>query len=275
MNKEEKKRIALLIEYDGTNLVGWQKQNNGNSVQGEIEKAAKILFKMDCIIQAAGRTDAGVHALGQVAHMDIPLENKLSKKNNFYLVSAFNALLKKTNIKIKSIQNSSFEFNARFSATKRFYLYRFLSRSAPPTLLKNKVWHVRQKIDIQSMKKASIFLIGYHDFTSFRSISCQASSALRTIDKITFEIHDDIIEMRIEAKSFLQNQVRIIAGSLIKVGTKIWKPEMIRNILKSKCRNLAGETAPAYGLYLEKVNYPETLIKPTWDSHFQSNECVG
>ncbi len=268
MNKEEKKRIALLIEYDGTNLVGWQKQNNGNSVQGEIEKAAKILFKMDCVIQGAGRTDAGVHAFGQVGHMDIPLDNKLSKKNNFYLVSAFNALLKKTTIKIRSIQNTSFEFNARFSASKRFYLYRFLSRSAPPTLLENKVWHIRRKIDIKSMEKASNFLIGYHDFTSFRSISCQASSPLRTIDKITFKIVDDIIEMRIEAKSFLQNQVRIMAGTLIKVGTKIWTPKMIRNILDSKCRNLAGETAPAYGLYLEKVDYPEGMLKKIWDSHF-------
>jgi pseudouridylate synthase I len=268
LNKGDKKRIALLIEYDGTNLVGWQKQNNGNSVQGEIEKAAKVLFKMDCDIQAAGRTDAGVHALGQVGHMDIPIENKLSKKNNFYLVSAFNALLKKTNIKVRSIQNCSFEFNARFSATKRFYLYKFLSRSAPPTLLKNKVWHIRRKIDIKSMKKASNFLIGHHDFTSFRSISCQASSPLRTIDKINFDINDDLIEMRIEAKSFLQNQVRIIAGSLIKVGSNIWKPEIISNILESKSRNLAGETAPACGLYLEKVSYPEKLLKTIWDSHF-------
>ncbi len=273
MNKnDEKKRIALLIEYDGSNLVGWQKQNNGTSVQGEIEKAAKVLFKFECPIQAAGRTDAGVHALGQVGHIDIPLNNKLSQKNNFYIVAAFNALLNKTNIRIKSIQDSAFEFNARFSAIKRFYLYKFLSRAAPPAILKNKVWHIRKKIDVLSMKKASKFLIGTHDFTSFRSISCQALSPIKTIDKINFEVVDDILQMRIEAKSFLQNQVRIIAGSLIKVGTNFWKPEMIKNILEAKSRNLAGETAPPYGLYLEKINYPKNLLKEKWDSHFKIKE---
>ena len=263
----ETKRIALLIEYKGNGLVGWQKQNNGSSVQGNIQKALKTLFKQNCTLQAAGRTDAGVHAFGQVAHVDIPLKNHFSNKNNFYLVSALNALLNKTNIRIVSIQNTCNEFNARFSATKRSYLYKFLCRSAPPAILKDQVWHIRKKVDLKSMKLASEFLLGHHDFTSFRSSSCQAKSPFKTIDKVQFEFFNDIIYMRIEAKSFLQNQVRIIAGSLINVGTSIWKPEFIKDVLLSKSRVSAGITAPAYGLYLEKITYPENLLKKDWANY--------
>ena len=261
------KRIAFLIEYKGDGLVGWQKQNNGVSVQGEIENALKILFKMNLNLQAAGRTDSGVHALGQVAHVDIPLNNSFSKKNNFYLVAALNSLLRKSNIRIVSIQNTSSEFNARFSALKRCYFYKFLFRSAPSSILKNQVWHIRKRVDIESMKKASKYLIGNHDFTSFRSTSCQATSPCKTIDKFEFQFSEDILTIRIEAKSFLHNQVRIIAGSLIKVGTKIWKPINIKNILESKSRIKAGETAPPYGLYLEKVIYPNKLLKSSWPKY--------
>ena len=261
------KRIAFLIEYKGDGLVGWQKQNNGVSVQGEIEHALKILFKMNCNLQAAGRTDAGVHALGQVAHVDVPLNNDFSIKNNFYLVSALNSLLRKSNIRIISIQNTSDDFNARFSALKRSYLYKFLCRSAPSAILKNQVWHIRKKVDIESMKKASKYLIGNHDFTSFRSTSCQATSPCKTIDKFEFSFSEDILTMRIEAKSFLHNQVRIIAGSLIKVGTKIWKPINIKNALESKSRSTAGETAPPNGLYLEKIIYPKSLLKSYWSKY--------
>ena len=255
------KRIAFLIEYKGDGLVGWQKQNNGISVQEEIENALKVLFKVNCNLQAAGRTDAGVHALGQVAHVDVPLNNDFSKKNNFYLVAALNSLLRRYSIRIVSIQNTSNEFNARFSALKRCYLYKFLCRSAPSAILQNQVWHIRKKIDLNAMKKASEYLIGNHDFTSFRSTSCQASSPCKTIDKFEFYFSEDILTMRIEAKSFLHNQVRIIAGSLIKVGIEIWKPIIIKNILESKSRTSAGETAPPNGLYLEKIILEAPMTK--------------
>ena len=249
------KRIAFLIEYKGDGLVGWQKQNNGVSVQGEIEHALKILFKMNCNLQAAGRTDAGVHALGQVAHVDVPLNNDFSIKNNFYLVAALNSLLRKSNIRIISIQNTSDDFNARFSALKRSYLYKFLCRSAPSAILKNQVWHIRKKIDIESMKKASKYLIGNHDFTSFRSTSCQATSPCKTIDKFEFSFSEDILTMRIEAKSFLHNQVRSFVGTLERVGSGSWSPADVKKALEAKDRSLCGPVSPPHGLYLSEVVY--------------------
>ncbi len=228
------------------------------------------MFKKHCFVQAAGRTDAGVHALGQVAHMDIPIQNQLSKKNNFYILEAFNSLLKKTKIRIISIQDASTDFNARFSALKRSYLYKFLCRSASPGIMKGQVWHIRKRINMDLMKEASEYLIGNHDFTSFRSRSCQALSAFKTIDSINFKIVGELILMRIEAKSFLQNQVRIIVGSLIKVGNKIWEPKMIKTILEAKSRNMAGETAPPDGLYLEKVIYPKKLLQNKWPTHMEN-----
>ena len=266
-NNDKTKRVALLIEYKGKGLVGWQKQNNGTSVQEEIEKAIKILYKTDCHLQAAGRTDAGVNAFGQVAHTDVPLNNEFSVKNNFYLVYALNSLLRKTNIRIISIQNTSNEFNARFSAIKRSYVYKFLCRSAPPSILNDQVWHIQKKINIDSMKLAANHLIGNHDFSSFRSSSCQASSPVKTINKFQFDFSNDVLEMRVEAKSFLHNQVRIIAGSLIKVGTGIWDGNKIKEILKLRSRKEAGETAPPGGLYLEKVTYPKNILNSKWPTY--------
>lgn len=265
-NDDHKIRLALLIEYSGKNLVGWQKQNNGSSVQGEIEKSAKVLFKIECPVQGAGRTDAGVNALGQVAHIDIPKINRFTKKSNLHIVSAFNALLKNTQIRIISIQNVSFQFNARFSAIKRVYKYKFLLRSASPMILNENLWHIRQNLNIAQMEKGSKFLIGNHDFTSFRSLSCQALSPIKTIDEISFQLKEkhNILIMKIVAKSFLQNQVRIIVGSLIKVGLNIWKPTHIKKILELKSRLEAGETAPARGLYLTKIQYPENILKSKW-----------
>ena len=265
-NDFTKVRLALLIEYNGKDLVGWQKQNNGKSVQGEIEKVAKILFKIDCPLQGAGRTDAGVNALGQVAHIDIPKLNRFSNKSNLHIITAFNSLLINTQIRVISIQNVTFRFNARFSAIKRTYKYKFLLRSAFPLKLNENFWHIRQKLNINKMKKASKFLIGKHDFTSFRSRSCQALSPVKTIDKIYFDIKrkENILTIKIEAKSFLHNQVRIIIGSLIKVGLDIWHPNDIQKILKLKSRVEAGETAPAHGLFLAKVEYPKTLLEPNW-----------
>ena len=261
---ENKVKYALLIEYDGNGLVGWQKQDEGVSVQGSLEKAAKSIFNEKFEIQGSGRTDAGVHALGQVAHIYLPKNHKLTSKHPFYIISAFNALLKDTKIRVVSAKNVKSEFNARFSAVKRFYKYRILCRAAPPGLEKGKVWHIRQKLDLKLMKEGIKHILGQHDFTSFRTIKCQAKSPIRTLDEITFANEGDEVIIRFKAKSFLHSQVRIIVGTIVKIGDKSWDPEQIKKILHAKDRSLAGPTAPADGLYLEKVDYPNNLLDDDW-----------
>jgi tRNA pseudouridine38-40 synthase len=261
---ENKVKYALLIEYDGNGLVGWQKQDEGVSVQGSLEKAAKSIFNEKFEIQGSGRTDAGVHALGQVAHIYLPKNHKLTSKHPFYIISAFNALLKDTKIRVVSAKNVKSEFNARFSAVKRFYKYRILCRAAPPGLDKGKVWHMRQKLDLKLMEEGIKHILGQHDFTSFRTIKCQAKSPIRTLDEITFANEGDEVIIRVKAKSFLHSQVRIIVGTIVKIGDKTWDPEQIKKILHAKDRSLAGPTAPADGLYLEKVDYPKNLLDDDW-----------
>ena len=257
-------RYALLIEYNGSDLVGWQKQNEGMSVQSSLEEAAKNIFNQDFDIQGSGRTDAGVHALGQIAHINLPKGHRLTSRHPFYIISAFNSLLRDTNIRVISAKPVKPEFNARFSAIKRFYKYRILCRAAPPGLERGKVWHFRKKLNISLMEEGVGHLIGRHDFTSFRTIKCQAKSAIRTIDEISFSRENEEVVMKVSAKSFLHSQVRIIAGTIVKIGDGTWKPDKILTILKGKNRNLAGPTAPADGLYLEKVKYPENLLNDKW-----------
>ena len=257
-------RYALLIEYNGNDLVGWQKQNEGMSVQSSLEEAAKNIFNQDFDIQGSGRTDAGVHALGQIAHINLPKGHRLTSRHPFYIISAFNSLLRDTNIRVISAKPVKPEFNARFSAIKRFYKYRILCRAAPPGLERGKVWHFRKKLNISLMEEGVGHLIGKHDFTSFRTIKCQAKSPIRTIDEISFSRENEEVIMRVSAKSFLHSQVRIIAGTIVKIGDGTWNPDKILTILKGKNRNLAGPTAPADGLYLEKVKYPENLLNDKW-----------
>ena len=263
-------RYALLIEYNGSDLVGWQKQNEGMSVQSSIEEAAKNIFNQDFDIQGSGRTDAGVHALGQIAHINLPKGHRLTSRHPFYIISAFNSLLRDTNIRVISAKPVKPEFNARFSAIKRFYKYRILCRAAPPGLDSGKVWHFRKKLDISLMQEGVKYLIGKHDFTSFRTIKCQAKSPVRTIDEVSFSREGEEVIMRVSAKSFLHSQVRIIAGTIVKIGDGTWDPEKILTILKGKNRNLAGPTAPADGLYLERVKYPENLLNDTWPIIYDS-----
>ena len=263
-------KYALLIEYNGNDLVGWQKQNEGISVQSSLEDAAKNIFNEEFEIQGSGRTDAGVHALGQIAHINLPKGHRLTSRHPFYIISAFNSLLRDSNIRVISTKPVKAEFNARFSAIKRFYKYRILCRAAPPGLDKGKVWHFRKKLDISLMQEGVKYLIGKHDFTSFRTIKCQAKSPVRTIDEISFSREGDEVIMRVSAKSFLHSQVRIIAGTIVKIGDGTWDPEKILTILKGKNRNLAGPTAPADGLYLERVKYPENLLNDTWPIIYNS-----
>ena len=263
-------KYALLIEYNGNDLVGWQKQNEGISVQSSLEDAAKNIFNEEFEIQGSGRTDAGVHALGQIAHINLPKGHRLTSRHPFYIISAFNSLLRDSNIRVISTKPVEAEFNARFSAIKRFYKYRILCRAAPPGLDKGKVWHFRKKLDISLMQEGVKYLIGKHDFTSFRTIKCQAKSPVRTIDEVSFSREGEEVIMRVSAKSFLHSQVRIIAGTIVKIGDGTWDPEKILTILKGKNRNLAGPTAPADGLYLERVKYPENLLNDTWPIIYDS-----
>ncbi len=263
-------KYALLIEYNGNDLVGWQKQNEGISVQSSLEDAAKNIFNEEFEIQGSGRTDAGVHALGQIAHINLPKGHRLTSRHPFYIISAFNSLLRDSNIRVISTKPVKAEFNARFSAIKRFYKYRILCRAAPPGLDKGKVWHFRKKLDISLMQEGVKYLIGKHDFTSFRTIKCQAKSPVRTIDEVSFSCEGEEVIMRVSAKSFLHSQVRIIAGTIVKIGDGTWDPEKILTILKGKNRNLAGPTAPADGLYLERVKYPENLLNDTWPIIYDS-----
>ena len=263
-------KYALLIEYNGNDLVGWQKQNEGISVQSSLEDAAKNIFNEEFEIQGSGRTDAGVHALGQIAHINLPKGHRLTSRHPFYIISAFNSLLRDSNIRVISTKPVKAEFNARFSAIKRFYKYRILCRAAPPGLDKGKVWHFRKKLDISLMQEGVKYLIGKHDFTSFRTIKCQAKSPVRTIDEVSFSRDGDEVIMRVSAKSFLHSQVRIIAGTIVKIGDGTWDPEKILTILKGKNRNLAGPTAPADGLYLERVKYPENLLNDMWPIIYDS-----
>ena len=263
-------KYALLIEYNGNDLVGWQKQNEGISVQSSLEDAAKNIFNEEFEIQGSGRTDAGVHALGQIAHINLPKGHRLTSRHPFYIISAFNSLLRDSNIRVISTKPVKAEFNARFSAIKRFYKYRILCRAAPPGLDKGKVWHFRKKLDISLMQEGVKYLIGKHDFTSFRTIKCQAKSPVRTIDEVSFSREGEEVIMRVSAKSFLHSQVRIIAGTIVKIGDGTWDPEKILTILKGKNRNLAGPTAPADGLYLERVEYPENLLNDTWPIIYDS-----
>ena len=263
-------KYALLIEYNGNDLVGWQKQNEGISVQSSLEDAAKNIFNEEFEIQGSGRTDAGVHALGQIAHINLPKGHRLTSRHPFYIISAFNSLLRDSNIRVISTKPVKAEFNARFSAIKRFYKYRILCRAAPPGLDKGKVWHFRKKLDISLMQEGVKYLIGKHDFTSFRTIKCQAKSPVRTIDEVSFSREGEEVIMRVSAKSFLHSQVRIIAGTIVKIGDGTWNPDKILAILKGKNRNLAGPTAPADGLYLERVKYPENLLNDTWPIIYDS-----
>ena len=247
-------RYKLNIEYDGTNLVGWQKQKNGLSIQEILEQSFFKLTGERKTMQGAGRTDAGVHALNQVAHFDL---NKKIKTDairdglNFHIKK----LYRKTKVSVLKTKKVKKDFHARFSAKQKTYLYNILDRRPPPVIEKKRVWHVKKKLDDKIMKKAAKILEGKHDFTSFRSTECQSKSPVKTIDSIKISRIGEKIQIWIKARSFLHNQVRIIVGTLVLVGKKKWNEKNIEEALKSKKRAAAGQTAPAEGLYLHSIKY--------------------
>ena len=243
-------KYKINIEYDGTDFVGWQKQENGISIQSSLEDAVYKLTNEDVRIFGAGRTDAGVHAKGQVAHFEI---NKNMSLDN--IRDGLNQYLKKLPISVLSSEIVDKDFNARFSATLRSYQYKIKNRRPPLTFEKKLYWGIFTKLDINDMKKATKYFIGKYDFNAFRSIDCQSSSSLKTINDCNIEAENENIIINISAKSFLHSQVRIIVGTLVEVGKGNIKPTEVKEIILSKDRSRAGPTAPAHGLYLIKVEY--------------------
>lgn len=244
-------RWKLTIEYDGGPFVGWQRQASGIAVQQRIEEAASQLAGMPTTIYGAGRTDSGVHALGQVAHFD------LSKDLRFDQVrDALNFYLKPDPISVIDVTKVDYAFHARFSATGRRYLYRILDRRVPPALDIGRVWNVPVALDVAAMQDAAQGLVGHHDFSSFRSTECQADSPVKTLDMINFRRVAEEIHVDVAALSFLHNQVRILVGTLEKVGRGKWSAKDVLTALEARERSAAGPTAPPDGLYLASVTYP-------------------
>ena len=243
-------RYHLTIEYDGTDFVGWQRQENGSSVQQSVEEAIAIFGGSPITVFGAGRTDAGVHALAQAAHVDLDIMMPAGKVRD-----AANYHLKPAPIAILHAREVGDDFHARFSATSRHYLYRLIDRRAPLTLDRTQVWRLSQPLDVEAMDRAAQALIGKHDFTTFRSSKCQATSPVRTLNTISVARIGAEIHLTISARSFLHNQVRSIVGSLVEVGRKRRPEGDIAEILAASDRTNCGPVAPPHGLYLSAVDY--------------------
>ncbi len=243
-------RYKLTVEYDGTPFVGWQMQASGPSVQGRLSEAIRAFCREDVRPRGAGRTDAGVHALGQVAHVDLQRDWPPDT-----VMKALNYFLKPDPVSILACEKVEPPFDARYSATARHYLYRILNRAGPPALDRNRVWSVRHPLDAAAMHDAARALIGRHDFTTFRAAQCQAKSPVRTLDALSVERAGDEIRIRASARSFLHHQVRSMAGSLKLVGEGRWTKADIEAALLARDRSRCGPLAPACGLYLVRVDY--------------------
>ncbi len=243
-------RYKLSIEYDGAEFVGWQRQDNGPSVQQALETALGRFAGEPVTLHTAGRTDAGVHALAQVAHFDMVKEmpqDKVRDAVNFHLGDAAVAVLQATLVEA--------EFHARFSATGRHYLYRIVDRRPPLALDRGRVWRVGRDLDAAAMDAAAQVLTGKHDFTTFRAAQCQAKSPLRTLDTITVRRRETEIVVAASARSFLHHQVRSMVGSLVEVGCGRWTAQDLGDALAAADRRRCGPVAPAHGLYLKSVSY--------------------
>jgi len=244
-------RFRLLVEYDGGPYVGWQRQENGASIQQALEEAVFAFCGEWVATVAAGRTDAGVHALGQVVHLDIVRQCRAET-----LRDAVNFHLKPQPIAVLAAAEAGPDFHARFSAIDRRYLYRVLNRRAPPVLERGRAWWVPVPLDAAAMQEAAQRLVGRHDFTSFRSSICQAASPVKTLDRLEVEQQGEEIRIHAAARSFLHHQVRNMAGSLKLVGEGRWSADDIAAALAARDRRAAGPTAPPEGLFLMEVRYP-------------------
>ena len=244
-------KFKFSVEYDGSNYVGWQKQDNGPSIQASLEKALASFSGVKTEVTGAGRTDSGVHALSMVAHFELE-SGQFSAET---IKKAMNYHLGTQPITVLEVAPIEQNFHARFSAINRKYLYRILNRSTPPALDIGRVWFIPRILDESAMQKAAAVLIGKHDFTSFRAKHCQAASPEKTIREITVNRIGNEIRIFVEAKSFLHHQIRNIVGTLKLVGEGRWTEQDVIRILKAKDRSIAGPTAPAAGLYFLGVDY--------------------
>lgn len=243
-------RYKILIEYDGTPFAGWQCQADASTVQGEIESAIGKLTGENVTIQGAGRTDAGVHALGQVAHFDL---GKVVETDT--VRDGLNAHLRPHPIAVLAAESVGDDFNARMSARQRHYLYRIVNRRSDLALDRLRAWRVVRRLDERAMHDAAQRLVGHHDFTTFRSTECQAKSPMRTLDRFAVTREGDVLNIEVSARSFLHNQVRSMVGSLALVGDAKWSADDLAAALAARDRTACAPVAPPQGLYLVKVDY--------------------
>ena len=243
-------RFKLILEYDGAPFVGWQRQENGVSVQEVVEKAVLAMTGETRLIAGAGRTDAGVHATGQAAHVDL-----LRDWAPFRLIEGLNAHLVPHPIAVLAAERVDGDFDARRSARARCYVYRVVNRRPPLTFDRGRAWRVKTRLDVDAMRAAAQILIGRHDFSTFRDAECQAKSPVRTLDRLDVGRDGDLITFEVGALSFLHRQVRSMVGSLIDVGTGRWTAADLRAALEAADRSRCGQVAPAHGLYLARVDY--------------------
>jgi tRNA pseudouridine38-40 synthase len=243
-------RYKLTIEYDGTPFVGWQVQDNGPSVQGVLTDAVAAFTGERAAVHGAGRTDAGVHALGQVAHVDLAKDWDAATVRD-----ALNAHLRPHPVAVLAAERVDDTFEARFSAIKRHYLYRIVNRRADLALDLNRAWRIPRPLDCDAMHAAAQRLIGKHDFTTFRSTECQAKSPVKTLDRLDVSRDGDELLVTTSARSFLHNQVRSMVGSLVHVGDGKWSADDLAAALSARDRTRCGQVAPPQGLYLVRVEY--------------------
>lgn len=243
-------RYKLTLEYDGTSFVGWQRQHTLPSVQGILEECFTDFLGEPITVCGSGRTDAGVHATGQVAHVDLP-----KSYAPFAIQGAINKRLRYIPVTLLAVEEVPSDFHARFSATSRSYEYKILNQRAAPALDRDRMWWVIRRLSDEAMAEAATYLLGHHDFSSFRNSQCQAFSPLKTLDELSVERRGDLILINARARSFLHNQVRNMVGTLKRVGEGAWSPQEVKDILEAKDRRLAGPTAPPHGLYLTGVRF--------------------
>jgi len=255
-------RYRLIIEYEGTNFSGWQAQENVPTIQARIEAAILQFSGQEVKLHVAGRTDAGVHARGQVAHVDMEPFSK--PMDGFEIAKAINAHLRPDPIAVLIAEPVSEEFHARFAAKNKLYQYRIINRGALLGLEQGKAWHVKKPLNVTAMHEAAQHLLGHHDFTTFRDSQCQANTPMRTLDRcdVSEQSYDVAggreIFIEVEGQSFLHHMVRNIAGTLVLVGEGKWQPDDVKAALEECDRTKGGPTAPAEGLYLMRIDYPDT-----------------
>ncbi|QNN65990.1 tRNA pseudouridine(38-40) synthase TruA [Sphingomonas rhizophila] len=244
-------RWRLTVEFDGGPFMGWQRQDHGPSVQEALEQAIGRMTGETVAVHAAGRTDAGVHALAMTAHVDIDRDVTPHR-----LREGINALVRPDPVAVTAVEPVADDWHARFSCVGRRYLYRILNRRAPPALDAGRVWHIAQTVDSDAMAESATHLVGIHDFTTFRSVHCQSDSPVKTLDSLRVEQVGEEIHVRAAARSFLHHQVRSMVGCLALVGRGQWKPADVKAALEARDRAALGFNAPPHGLYFVEAIYP-------------------